>query len=186
MDSKDIKAWRAIKEETKELSTITVPRYLGCKDPQLICFCDASEKVYATAVYLKTTLEERSDINLVFSKARVAPKKSMSIPCLELLALLIGVRSLNFISKQLGMESCKKIKWTNSQCVLNWIKSKKLLSVFVQNRLKEISYESIQFHYLNTKENPADVATRGLSNQALKESTSWWKAPDWLKKDESL
>ena len=45
MDSKDIEAWRAITEETKELSTITVPRYLGCKDPQLICFCDASEKV---------------------------------------------------------------------------------------------------------------------------------------------
>ena len=78
MDSKDIEAWSAIIEETKELSTITVPRYLGCKDPQLICFCDASEKVYTTAVYLKTTYEERSDLNLVFSRARVAPKKSMS------------------------------------------------------------------------------------------------------------
>ena len=66
MDSKDIEAWRAIIEETKELSTITVPRYLGCKDPQLISFCDASEKVYATAVYLKTTHKERNDINLVF------------------------------------------------------------------------------------------------------------------------
>ena len=186
IDSKDIEAWRAIIEVTKELSTITVPRYLGWKDPQLICFCDASEKVYATAVYLKTTHEERSVINLVFSKARVAPKNSMSIPRLELLALLIGVRSLNFISKQLGMQSCKKIIWTNSQCVLNWIKSKKPLSVFVQNRLKEItSDESIQFHYINTKENPADIATRGLSSQALKESTLWWKAPDWLKKDES-
>ena len=186
MDSKDIEAWRAIIEETKELLTITVPRYLGCKDPQLICFCDASEKVYATEVYLKTTHEERSDINLVFSKASVAPKKSMLIPRLELLALLIEVRSLNFTSKQLGMESCKKIIWTDSQCVLNRIKSKKPLSVFVQNRLKEItSDESIQFHYINTKENPADLATRGLISQALEESTLWWKAPAWLKKDES-
>ena len=110
----------------------------------------------------------------------------MSIPHLELLALLIGVRSLNFISKQLGMESCKKIIWTDSQCALNWIKSKEPLSVFAQNRLKEItSDESIQFHYINTKENPADLATKGLSSQALKESTLWWKASDWLKKDES-
>ena len=68
MDSKDIEAWRTTIEKTTELSTITVPRYLRCKNPQLICFCDASEKAYATAVYLKTTHTERSDVNLVFPK----------------------------------------------------------------------------------------------------------------------
>ena len=34
MEGKDIEAWRTIIEETKDLSTITVPRYLGCGDAQ--------------------------------------------------------------------------------------------------------------------------------------------------------
>ena len=187
MDGKEIEAWQSIIEEAKELSTITVPRYLGFKGAKLICFCDASEKAYATAIYLKTTDEERSDVNLVFARARAAPKKSMSIPRLELLALLIGVRSLKLISKVSGMENCKKITWTDSQCVLSWIKCKKPLSVFVQNRLQEItSDESIQFHYINTKENAADLPNRGITSQALKESALWWKGPNWLKKDENV
>ena len=96
MYKEDIGKWRQIVEETKELSTIEVPRYIGGKNSQLICFCDASEDSYATAIYLKTMDEERkSRVNLIFSKARITPKRAMSIPRLELMALLIRVRSLS-------------------------------------------------------------------------------------------
>ena len=164
-----------------------MPRYLGCKDPQLICSCDASEKAYTTAVYLKTTHKEKSDVNFVFFQSKRCTKEINvdSTPPADSITYRSEKFKLHFKAVRNG-ESCKKIIWTDSQCVLNWIKSMKLLSVFVQNRLKEItSDESIQFHYINTKENPADLATRGLSSQVLKESTLWWKAPDWLKKDES-
>ena len=36
---------------------------------------------------------------------------------------------------------CKENLWTDSQCVLNWIKTKKPLSVFLRNRLTEITRE---------------------------------------------
>ena len=115
MDKEDTGKWRQIMEETKELSTIEVPRCIGGKNSQLICFCDASKDAYATAIYLKTMNEERkSRVNLIFSKARIAPKKAMSIPRLELMALLIGVRSLKFVSKELGLESTQRIIWTDS------------------------------------------------------------------------
>ena len=102
--------WVALSNITYyQTSIISLPRYTGSKDAQLICFCDASTKAYAAAIYLKPTIDGTSKVNLIFSKSRIAPKKSMSIPRLELLALLIGVRSLKFIAKELGLKNCKKL-----------------------------------------------------------------------------
>ena len=98
LDEGDIEQWRKVMTKTGDLSSISKLRYTGSKDAQLICFCDASTKAYAAATYLKTTIDGTSKVNVIFSKSRIAPKKSMSIPRLELLALLIGVRSLKFVA----------------------------------------------------------------------------------------
>ena len=87
LENEDIQTWQKIIAEMKELSTISVPRDIGCENPQLICFCDASEKAYETAIYLKKLYEGKADVNLLFSKSRIAPKQKMSILRLELLAL---------------------------------------------------------------------------------------------------
>ena len=44
----------------KELSTISVLRHIGGENPQLLYFCDASDKTYATAIYLKTLYEGKA------------------------------------------------------------------------------------------------------------------------------
>ena len=120
MEDDEIEKWKQIVEETKELSTIEIPRYIGSKNNQLICFCDASKNAYATAIYLKSQDEEGNcRVNLIFSKSRIAPKKAMSRPRLELMALLIGVRCLKFVSQELRLENTPRIIWTDSQCVLN-------------------------------------------------------------------
>ena len=62
----------------KELSTISVPRHIGRENPQFICFCDASEKAYVTAIFLKTSCEDKAEVNLLFSKSINAPKKEKS------------------------------------------------------------------------------------------------------------
>ena len=124
--------------------------------------------------------ERKSIVNLIFSKVRIAPKKTMSIPRLELMGLLIGVRSLKFVSKELGLESTKRIIWTDSQRVLNWLKSKK--PVFVKNCITEITNEkNVEFRYINTKDNPADLPSRTMTSKELKQSTLWWNGPEWLK-----
>ena len=117
--------------EIKELFTIFVPRHIGGENPQLLYFCDASQKTYATAIYVKTLYEGKADVTPLFSKSKIAPKQKTSTPRLGLLALLIGMRSLKFVSKELKLENTKITLWADSQCVLNWIKTKKLLSVFV-------------------------------------------------------
>ena len=184
MDKEDIESWRQIVEEANALTSIDVPRYIGKEKSQLICFCDASKNAYATAIYLKTMDQGQSKVNLIFAKSRIAPKKTMSIPRLELLALLIGIRSLKFVSKELELENTQKIVWTDSQCVLHWLKSSKPLSTFVKNRIAEITEEkNVEFRYINTKDNPADIPSRGMSSEDLQSCKLWWNGPDWLKDD---
>ena len=49
--------------------------------------------------------------------------------------------------------------------------------------MKEIKEDkSIQYHYISTKENPADIACRGKSTSELQGDSLWWHGPDWLVK----
>ena len=59
----------------KELSTISVRRLIGGENPQLLCFCDTSEKAYATVIYLKTSYEGKIDVKLLFLKSIIALKQ---------------------------------------------------------------------------------------------------------------
>ncbi|XP_062582984.1 uncharacterized protein LOC134244753 [Saccostrea cucullata] len=184
-----IQQWREIRADLGGIPKGQIPRYIGLSGEvsyRLLCFCDASAKAFATAIYLQMTTTNSSISNLLFSKTRLAPTKTITMPRLELLALLIGVRSLNFVQSQLKLTVCAKILWTDSQCVLHWIKTKKPLTVFVENRVKEIQKSSdLEFQYVASTDNPADIATRGSTVEILKENRQWWNGPAWLKESKS-
>jgi hypothetical protein len=58
--------------------------------------------------------------------------------------------------------------------------------MFVSNRVREIqSQEDTVFYYVNTKDNPADIASRGCPLSKLKDNTLWWKGPTWMIKSNS-
>ena len=76
---------------------VTIPRFIGNSNCQLLCFCDASSKAYASVIYLSSD----AGVNLLFSKAIVAPIKKLGTPRLELLEVPIGVRMLKFVPEQL-------------------------------------------------------------------------------------
>ncbi|VDN00550.1 unnamed protein product, partial [Onchocerca ochengi] len=60
----------------------------------------ASTLAYSAAVYAK----QGTETFLIFAKSRIASIKSMTIPRLELLAILIGVRAAQFVLKQLDLK----------------------------------------------------------------------------------
>ena len=107
LENEDIETWQKTITEMRELSTISVPRHIGDETPQLLCFCDVSEKAYLTAIYLKTLYDGKYDVSPLFSKPRIAPKQKMSILRLKLLALLTGISSLKYVSKELKLENTK-------------------------------------------------------------------------------
>ena len=71
------------------------------------------------------------------------------------------------------------VVFTDSLCVLHWLTTKKPLSSFVTNRLREImAFEGVTFRHIPSEENPADLATRGKPPSEL--SSVWWNGPSWL------
>lgn len=142
----------------------------------LVVFCDASKKAYATEIYLSIEYQDSAKVNLVYSKLRLVsvdtrkgegPKKEITLPCLELLAVTIGVCAANFVTRELKIPSLKQTIWTDSTCVLCWLRTDKLLSLFVENRLKEIKKQG-------------DVFYRRLTVPELEQSRLWWNGPEWL------
>ena len=51
----------------------------------------------------------------------------------------------------------------------------------VENRVKEIKEQhKISFHYISTKDNPEDIASRIAVISDLLNNKLWWNGPDWL------
>ena len=76
------------------------------------------------------------------------------------MTFLIDVRCVNFVKQQFKISVEGINIWTESQCVLEWLKSEKGLSVFIRSKVKEInSHRDIAVHYITSKDNPADIAT---------------------------
>ena len=187
LSEKDKTQWNFISRDLKEISSYNLPRYIGLNqnentEYQLSVFCDASKYAYAAAVYLRQEIHEKScRVDLIFSKTRLVPNKQIPVPRLELLAATIGVHCLKFVQKELKVDISEKHIWTDSQCVINWINSKRALGTFVENRVKEIKQDKqLQVHYISTTENSADIASRGIGTQELKSSSLWWHGPKWL------
>ena len=97
------------------------------------------------------------------------------------LGTLIRVCCLNFVQRELRLPIQKRFLWTDSQCVLLWLTSKKLSNIFVGNRLKEIRVQSdLHYRYIVSRENPKDISTRSKTVKELENSSLWWRGPTWL------
>ena len=97
------------------------------------------------------------------SKGTHKMKGNITLPRLELHAINIGIRAANFVARELKLPSLRRILWTDSTCVLHWLKTNKLLPTFVENRVKEVLKESdVIFRYVPSDQNSADFPTRSV------------------------
>ena len=73
--------------------------------------------------------------------------------------------------------------WLDSMVALYWIKGRGNYKQFVANRVKLIKEKSyITWKHVGTKENPADIGSRGCQADQL--STKWLEGPEWLSNPE--
>ena len=172
--------------ELREIRTMSINRFYfenGCTNLRPHIFTDASEEAISIVAYLQhiATLK----LTYVIGKCRVAPIRHMTIPKLELQAAVYGVRLRRQILKELDLRNDKIYHWTESSAVLQWLQAAhKKQQVFVANRAAEILENSSmdQWRHVKGVENPADIGTRGMSIEGLKESV-WLNGPAWLQAD---
>lgn len=122
------------------------------------------------------------------AKARVAPTKITSIPRLELSAAVTSPRMSALLKAELQMKIDKEYFWTDSQVVLSYITNEaRRFHVFVANRVQLIREKTDpnDWHYVDTTQNPADLASRGLGAVDIA-SSSWISGPRFLWEKEAL
>lgn len=116
-------------------------------------------------------------------KSRVTPLKPVAIPRLELTEAVVASKIGCVLHKELEYEEVKETYWTDSKTVLGYVNNDaRRFHVFVGNQEQEIRDKTSpeQWHYIGTKENPADVASRGSSVQELIDNSLWWNGPELL------
>ncbi|GFW40573.1 uncharacterized protein TNCV_4824091 [Trichonephila clavipes] len=183
-------SWKKWCNEIHYLSEIKIPRYYfqnflpsNATTIQLHCFSDASKKAYGTVAYLRLELNDGNIISsFVASKGRVAPLKTLSIPRLELMGALLSARLSDKIATALILP-VSRFYWTDSSITYYWIKGDfNRHKVFVKNRIKEIQKLSDpkEWRYCKGKDYPADLISRGLPLNDLKNNKIWWHGPKWL------
>ena len=179
------KPWEAWRQKLPDLEQFTLPRYvLGVErlDVTIHGFADASSKAYALSIYVVVAGES----HLVFAKQRVAPaRKKRSIPRLELMGVWLLARAVPIVEASLEGKRIHKIRmYTDSMNVLYWISSDHTIwSPFVGNRVKDILQltPADACSHVRTEENPADIPTRGMSAEALRDCDLWKSGPEFIR-----
>lgn len=192
--------WKSYINQLKDLSLISVPRWLGLSPSSLSVelhgFADASQAALGAVVYLRVIRDlNTTQVTIISSKSKVTPIKRAStsskrsrnvritIPRLELSAALLLTRHIEHLRRVLKLNTVPIHLWTDSSTTLYWIKAQpSRWKDFVRNRVSQIQeiLPEAQWHHLPGEENPADLASRGVSPRQLSECALWWYGPSWL------
>lgn len=165
---------------------VTVPRSLAkfqedIHSVTLHAFGDASIKGVSAAVYSVVNQPSGTTQTLVAAKSRLA-KRNLTIPRLELTGAHMAVNLLTNVRQALDRflvvdQHC----WLDSTVALYWLQGNGRYKQFVQNRVNKIhQHPNISWHYVPTKDNPADLGSRGT----IQLTDQWISGPQWLSNQE--
>ena len=138
-------------------------------DVTLHTFVDASQEVYGTVCYIRHAYEEGSvSCCLVASRSRVAPLQAVSIPRLQLMAVVVGLKLCETGGRVLRI-IIENHRWTF------WSDSMELEIQALTN--------PDQWTHVSSGLNPADLLIRVLSVAKMIDEEKWWYGPLFLKQD---
>ncbi|XP_063540783.1 uncharacterized protein LOC134749694 [Cydia strobilella] len=181
--------WLKFRNEIPALTEVKINRWIHTNADkssiEVHGFADASMSAYAAVVYVRAIdTDGQVQVSLLTAKTKTAPLKQISMPRLEMCAAVLLCRLLKHVVSILKVQKHQVFAWSDSQVVLSWIKGDPgRWTPFVKNRVTEIKKmnEINGWYYVNTKHNPADPASRGVSPKKLLTNTLWWDGPAFLK-----
>ena len=142
-------------------------------------FGDASGLGVAAGAYTVVSQPSGVTQGIVAAKARLA-KQGLTIPRLELVAGHMAANLATNVREALeGYPVDQVYCWSDSTVALHWIRGEGEYKQFVHNRVHKIQEKNwITWRYVPTKENPADLGSRG--GPVAQDNDLWWHGPKWL------
>lgn len=169
------------------LERFTIDRWLGTGDGtklQIHGFSDSGKPAFGAVLYVRAEHPNGTvTCNLLMSKARVAPLKTVSIPRLELNAAELLSRLLKSTLSRMEWSSIDYVLWMDSSVAYYWLrKVPRELKTYVANRVSSIQSNTNvnRWNHINGIDNPADLLTRGISSSELVNNKLWLHGPEWL------
>ncbi|VDO98226.1 unnamed protein product [Heligmosomoides polygyrus] len=181
--------WKKITEAVSGYQ-VRLPRMIATQHATtaLAIFADASSSAMAACAYLI----QDSDSHLLFAKTRLPnPKDRPTVPKMEINATTLAARIAHMLFQALK----KKVRissitiFSDSKIILCWLATypiKEKMGKLVKNRVAEIRKiiqnieVPVRFGYVDTHQNPADCATRGLNKEEAINHI-WWTGTAFLK-----
>jgi hypothetical protein len=181
--------WNEYCSGLSELNNVRIPRWTRMHRDnvgiELHGFADASTRAYAAVVYFRV-LHSLSNvpISIIAAKTKVAPLKTISVPRLELNAIVLLTRLIEWVITSLQLREIPLYGWTDSTVALAWLRQHPTRwSSYVANRVSEVQTRlpGIRWNHVRSRENPSDCASRGMSARDLVDHQLWWSGPSWLR-----
>ena len=179
--------WESWLQELPKLENLVIdrcfkpPNFGKVVSSQIHHFADGSQSGYGAVSYLRLQDDEGNvKCSFLMGKSRLSPIKCVTIPRLELSAAVIATRLDQTCRKELTFNIDESKFWTDSTCVLRYIKNlDKRFQTFVANRVATIHELSTpeQWAHIGTELNPADDASRGVPAESLQR---WLNGPSFL------
>lgn len=186
LDNDVANRWRTFYESLSIINEIRIPRWIQTtqgREIELIGFSDASIIGYGAVVYVRCLSGQDVWSNMLATKTKVAPVRTETIPRLELCAAVLLAQLMRIVREKCSLEYVPYHCYSDSNITLGWIRScPSALRIYVGARVKQIQKNTHKesWSYVPSKENPADIASRGMSPKELKDCELWWHGPRFI------
>ena len=150
-------------------------------------FSDASEEGIGYVTYIRSVNKlDEVYVAFVAANSKIAPKRPPSVPRLELCAALEAAVATRSISEELEIPLGNVSMYCDSKVVLGYLaNTNKRFSRYITRRVNLIlkTFGADHWKYIQTEENPADLASRACDIESLRKSV-WFTGPSFLSKTE--
>ena len=189
LPSELLEEWSKWREELNGISQFRISRFYrhvpnSPSAIELHVFGDPSEQGFCSVGYLRFCYTSGAvKCAFVMAKTRVAPKKPLSIPKLELQAAVLSARLSLVVIKEHDYIIDSTYFWTDSSTVFQWIRGvSKRHPAFGANQIGEIldSTDPYQWNHCPGMLNPAGDGSRGLPVTSITSGNRWLNGPAFL------
>ena len=159
--------------------------------PDLVTFCDGNPDVYGGLAYALWTLQDGSKVaTLIVAKAKLGPltHKGETVKN-ELSAATLVSRLRVWIVENTDIDFARHIPFLDSRIVQDMIlKESYGFNTFAGLRVAEIQKKTdvAAWYHIASKENIADILTKGANPVCLGQGSIWQSGPVWLTGEEKL